>query len=116
MKMKIMQLKLENPNMENINGNFGVEIQSSKGTKDDSNVHKINESKHSFLILDSKGRVVQTHIKLTEDHYWDAFRVLTQHCIEDFGKDLTCSAIDHALYKNNLPSQPSEYCDEEEFI
>jgi len=71
---------------------------------------KAENGKEVLMYLDEKGSPTQTHFKMTMDHYSTALRAMVEHCIEDFGEDEAASAVAYALFRNNLPSDLSDYC------
>lgn len=115
MKIDMIQPKLNNQDQVNSKDDSRMQDQENRDHKNRFETIKYRHHEKVFLYLDSNDQVTQSHICVSEDQYWNAFRILIEHCIEDYGKEFTCGALDHALFKNNLPPQPSEYCEEGDY-
>ena len=113
--MKTIALILKNINETNPISRLEISDAGCQDYDYNSLGNQYGHREKALLFLDSRDQVTQSHIRITENQYWDAFRILMEHCIEDFGRGFTCGALDHALLKNNLPPQPSEYCEVEDY-
>lgn len=64
---------------------------------------KTENSKYDVIMyVDSHNDPTQSHYKMSEKMYKYALRIMIEHCIEDYGIEAAQSAIDYALWKNNL--------------
>jgi len=71
---------------------------------------KTESGKEVLMFINERGLPTQSHMKMTVNTYELAIRALVEHCIEDFGGDDAASAVAYALFRNNLPSDLSDYC------
>lgn len=113
--MKTIALTLKNINEANPISRLKILEEGTQDYDGNSVDNQYSHREKALLFLDSRDQVTQSHICMNKNQYWDAFRILMEHCIEDFGREFTCGALDHALYKNNLPPQPSEYFEGEDY-
>ena len=71
---------------------------------------KTENGQDVLMYIDSEGFPAQTHIKLTEKQYAHALRAIVEHCVEDLGLDDAGWMVAYAVFRNNLPSDLSDYC------